>query len=632
MQSGMHVLTRFPRVTLKPFTLQGLMLKFFFSFILITLCSTITDGQALILSGKGYDMHTELNWNSVSAADRYQIWRKAEDDPGYSSLTETRKLRLQDWTGRDLQEDVSYQYYIDALSVTGVVLESSDTIDAVVAPFTDDQFLDMVQEYTFRYFYEYGHPTSGMARERLGSDDIVTTGGTGFGIMALIVGVHRGYITREEGVNRLLKIVSFLQFADRFHGVFPHWMNGKTGDVIPFSTFDNGGDLVETAFLMEGLLCARQYFNQNLITENTLRDVITSLWEDVEWDHYSRNDSGVLYWHWSPNYGWQMNFPLRGYNEALIVYLLAIASPTHPVDASYYHSGWAGAGYVNGNTWYGYKLFVGPHFGGPLFFGHYSFMGFDPRNIKDAYANYFDQNRNHTLINRSWCIDNPFNHEGYNENCWGLTASDDPGGYLAHAPGTGTDNGTITPAAAIPSMPYTPQESLGALKHFYREYGQDLWGEYGFYDAFNLKQDWFADSYLAIDQGPIINMIENYRSGLLWSNFMANPEISPALIAAGFEEDPVSTKDEPILSMDWKVYPTLSNGEFYLELNQTSNHRLPTISISDLMGRQLAFESLVTGDQLIRIKLADPSMPSGWIWVTLYDQNHIMGTHSVLVR
>ena len=608
------------------------MLKFFFSFILITLCSTITVGQALILSGKGYDMHTELNWNSVSTADRYQIWRKAEDDPGYSVLTETRKLRLQDWTGRDLQEDFSYQYYIDALSVTGVVLESSDTIDAVVAPSSDDQFLDMVQEYTFRYFYEYGHPTSGMARERLGSDDIVTTGGTGFGIMALIVGVHRGYITREEGVNRLLKIVSFLQFADRFHGVFPHWMNGKTGDVIPFSTFDNGGDLVETAFLMEGLLSARQYFNQNLLTENTLRDVITSLWEDVEWDHYSRNDSGVLYWHWSPNFGWQMNFPLRGYNEALIVYLLAIASPTHPVDADYYHSGWAGAGYVNGNTWYGYKLFVGPHLGGPLFFAHYSFMGFDPRNIKDAYANYFDQNRNHTLINRSWCIDNPFNYEGYSENCWGLTASDDPFGYLAHAPGPGTDNGTITPAAAIPSMPYTPQESLGALKHFYREHGPDLWGEYGFYDAFNLKQDWFADSYLAIDQGPIINMIENHRSGLLWSNFMANPEITPALTAAGFVEDPVSTKDEPLIASEWQVYPTFSNGEFYLQLNQISNHRMPTIAISDLMGRKLAFESQVKGDQLIHIKLADNSITSGWFWVTLYDQNHNMGSHPVLVK
>lgn len=608
------------------------MLRSFFTSLVITFCLNIVDGQPLILSGKGYDMHSELNWNTVATADRYQIWRKGEDDPGYSLLSETRKLRLQDWTGRDTQEEDTYQYYIDALTVTGAVLETSDTISAAVAPFTDDQFLDMVQEYTFRYFYEYGHPTSGMARERLGSDDIVTTGGTGFGIMSLVVGVHRGYITREQAVSRMLKIVSFLQFADRFHGVFPHWMNGKTGDVVPFSTFDNGGDLVETAFLMEGLLCARQYFNQDLETENVLRDVITSLWEDVEWDFYSRNNSGVLYWHWSPNYGWAMNFPLRGYNEALIVYLLAIASPTHPVDGSYYQSGWAGGGYVNGNTWYGYKLFVGPHLGGPLFFAHYSFMGFDPRNIKDAYANYFDQNRNHTLINRSWCIDNPFNHEGYSENCWGLTASDDPGGYLAHAPGPGTDNGTITPAAAIPSMPYTPQESIDALKHFYREHGPNLWGEYGFYDAFNLKQDWFADSYLAIDQGPIINMIENYRSGLLWSNFMANPEISPALTAAGFVEDPVSTEGEPIVKTDWQVYPTLNNGEFALALDYSSLQGMPSISITDLVGRNIAFETQIVDDQLIRIKLADNIITFGLFWVTLYDQNHIIGSQPVLIR
>lgn len=567
---------------------------------------------------EGFDMHTELTWNAFPGADRYRIWRKADGESAFSILSETQKLQRIDWTGRENSDEDIQSYYLEALSLVGNAIQTSDTLDATVSEFTDDQFLDMVQEYTFRYFYEYGHPTSGMARERLGSDDIVTTGGTGFGIMALIVGVHRGYITREEGVNRLLKIVSFLQFADRFHGVFPHWMNGRTGDVIPFSTFDNGGDLVETAFLMEGLLCARQYFNQNLITENTLRDVITSLWEDVEWDHYSRNDSGVLYWHWSPNYGWQMNFPLRGYNEALIVYLLAIASPTHPVDASYYHSGWAGAGYVNGNTWYGYKLFVGPHFGGPLFFAHYSFIGFDPRNIKDAYANYFDQNRNHTLINRSWCIDNPFNYEGYSENCWGLTASDDPWGYLAHAPGAGTDNGTITPAAAIPSMPYTPQESLGALKHFYREYGADLWGEYGFYDAFNLEQDWFADSYLAIDQGPIINMIENYRSGLLWSNFMSNPEISPALTAAGFVEDPVSTEEINYREDSWMVYPTMNEGVIYARPRFDAAYDLSVddVRACTMDGRSVPLIIAQINHNTLRITM-DKNMGKGWIWIMM---------------
>ncbi|HEY3386292.1 MAG TPA: glucoamylase family protein, partial [Saprospiraceae bacterium] len=519
--------------------------------------------QEINLVLTGYDMHTELNWEAVTGADRYQVWRKRDSETDYTLLTTTRKLRRIDWTGRESEETFGYAYYIDALSLLGNILTTSDTVETEVMPFSDEQFLDMVQEYTLRYFYEYGHPTSGMARERLGSDDIVTTGGTGFGIMALIVGVHRGYITREEAVNRLLKIVGFLQFADRFHGVYSHWMNGQTGEVIPFSTFDNGGDLVETAFLMQGLLAARQYFNQDIPKEDALRDVITSLWEDVEWDFYDRNNSGVLYWHWSPEYEWQMNFPIRGYNEALIVYLLAIASPTHPVNASYYHSGWAGSGYVNGHTWYGHKLFVGPNLGGPLFFAHYSFLGFDPRQIKDDYANYFEQNRNHTLINHDWCADNPFNHEGYSGVCWGLTASDDPFGYSAHAPGSPADNGTITPAAAIPSMPYTPVQSIDALKHFYRDHGPELWGEYGFYDAFNLNEDWFADSYLAIDQGPIIDMIENYRSGLLWSVFMSNPEIAPALEAIGFVEDPVSTNESSYSALDIKVYPTMTNGDLY---------------------------------------------------------------------
>src|SRR5690606_8726925 len=159
-------------------------------------------------------------------------------------------------------------------------------------------------------------PVSGMARERLGSGDVVTTGGTGFGIMAIITGVSRGWIDRTAATNRLLQLVSFLQFADSFHGVFPHWVNGQTGAALPFSQFDNGGDLVETAFLFQGLLCVRTFFDQNSPSENALRAVITSLWEDIDWSFYTRNNSGVLYWHWSPDFAWQMNFPIRGYNEA----------------------------------------------------------------------------------------------------------------------------------------------------------------------------------------------------------------------------------------------------------------------------------------------------------------------------
>jgi hypothetical protein len=327
-----------------------------------------------------------------------------------------------------------------------------------------------------------------------------------------------------------------------------------------------------------------------------------------------------------------MNFPLRGYNEGLIVYLLAIASPTHPVPPSYWTSGWAGAGYANGNTWYGYKLYVGPNFGGPLFFAHYSYLGFDPRNIRDQFANYFDQNHNHTMINRSWCIANPLHHEGYGENCWGLTASDNPWGYSAHAPGAGTDNGTITPAAAIPSMPYTPDESLGALKHFYREHGPNLWGEYGFYDAFNLNEGWYADSYIAIDQGPIIDMIENYRSGLLWTQFMSNPEIAPALAAIGFEADPVATEDQRAEPIDWSAYPTLSDGEVFLQLNATTEARDYTISVTDMLGRKLEFEKSPFNGDMIRLNLLERNAHSGWIWITLYDGNHILGNQPIWIR
>ncbi|MEO6131716.1 MAG: glucoamylase family protein, partial [Saprospiraceae bacterium] len=575
--------------------------------------------QPLTLTGTGYDMHTELNWNTFSSADRYEIWRKSEIDSQFTLLTTTRKIRWIDWTGREDQQDHSYIYYIDALSVPGNVLSISDTIEAIVSPFTDDQFMDMVQEYTFRYFWEYAHPVSKMARERLGSDDIVTTGGTGFGVMSIVAGVHRGFITRLQGVDRLLQIVSFLQFADRFHGVFPHWMNGRTGQVYPFSTFDDGGDLVETAFLMEGLLTARGYFNEDNENENALRDVITSIWEDVEWDFYSRNNSGVLYWHWSPNYAWQMNFPIRGYNEALIVYLLAIASPTHPVNASYWQTGWAGSNYVSGFKWYGIKLFVGPPLGGPLFFAHYSFQGFDPRNIKDQYANYFDQNTNHTLINRAYCINNPLHHTGYSDQCWGLTASDDPFGYAVHAPGGTSDNGTITPAAALPSMPYTPEESKSVMRHLYRVYGQNLWGEYGFYDAFNPDEDWFDDSYLAIDEGPIVNMIENYRSGILWSGFMSNPEIKPALTAIGFVDDIVATENPKNKPVTWSIYPASGEGHSFLVSVNAEKNVNWSIAITDVLGRNISFDpsSPLLSNGLTEIRI--DAHFSGLVFISISD-------------
>lgn len=492
------------------------------------------------LTAAGYDSHIELRWNP-NAGDNlsgYAVQRSLNQGTFTTiGLTGESDTLYIDHV-REFGTAVTASYRVLAMNNSGELSAPSDTAAASTREFSDEELLDMLQEYTFRYFWHFAHPSSGMARERNTSGNTVTSGGSGFGIMALLTGIHRGYISRAQGLQRMVKMVDFLENADRFHGAWPHWLNGNTGQVIAFSTYDNGGDLVETAFLIEGLLAARQFFSAEDETETDLRARITALWESVEWDWYRKNGSDALYWHWSPNYNWQMNMQIRGWNEAAIVYLLAIASPAHPVPASLWHSGWAGMSYyINGKSFYGYPLAVGWDYGGPLFFAHYSFLGFDPRNKKDAYANYFKLNRNHTLINRAWCMDNPLGFEGYGENCWGLTASDDPDGYMAHEPVAGRDNGTITPSAALSSMPYTPEESLAALAYLYRQKGHLIWGPMGFYDAFNEERNWFADSYLAIDQGPIIGMIENHRSGLLWQHFMANPEITTAIESIGFTED-----------------------------------------------------------------------------------------------
>ncbi len=401
---------------------------------------------------------------------------------------------------------------------------------------SDEALLTKVQEQTFKYFWDFGHPVSGLARERNTSGETVTSGGSGFGLMGIIVGIERGFITREEGVARLNKIITFLdEESDRFHGAWSHWLNGTSGKVIPFSSDDDGGDLVETSFMVQGLLTVRQYLDSSHPEEADLIARINSLWEGVEWDWYTQDGQDVLYWHWSPNVGWQKNHKISGWNEALMVYVLAAASPTHPIDQEVYTAGWARNGAMvnsSGASYYGYQMDLRSDKGGPLFFAHYSFLGLDPRNLTDQYANYWNQNVNHTLINRAYCIANPKRFVGYSAQSWGLTASDNHEGYNAHSPDN--DLGVITPTAAISSIPYTPEESMEAMRHFYYILGDKLWGQYGFYDAFNISEGWTASSYIAIDQGPILVMIENHRTGLLWNLFMSAPEVQSGLDKLGF--------------------------------------------------------------------------------------------------
>lgn len=518
---------------------------------------TIPPNTPQNLEGIGYEKHIDLIWKANTESDLagYNVYLWNGSVYNFYKLVDKSKNYFSFYLG---VAGYGFKFKISAFDVSGNESPLSDSVEAQTHVMTDDEFLDMVQRTTFRYFWDYGHPVSGLARERLGSAETVTSGGSGFGIMSIPVAVERGYVTREEAVERMLKILNFLTTkADRFHGAFSHWLNGINGNVIPFSTFDNGGDLVETSYMIQGLMTIRQYFDQNTAEEDSIRILSTQIIDEVEWDWYRRYPTGnYLYWHWSPNYGWQMNMTVAGPNEAMIVYLLAIASTTHGVPANLFHDGWANSSYyVNGSSFYGYIQWVGWDFGGPLFFSHYSFLGFDPRDKKDIYCNYFLNNKNITLIHKAYCTDNPHNYVGYNENLWGLTASDDPTGYRVHEPNN--DNGTITPTAALSSLAYTPQESIEVIKYLYRTYWTSVWGEYGFYDAFNPTENWFADSYLAIDQGPIIAMIENYRSGLLWNNFMKNPEIQPMLDAIGFVPD--STTDVGDIIPDENTFKLIGN-------------------------------------------------------------------------
>lgn len=405
--------------------------------------------------------------------------------------------------------------------------------DNVFPLISDEELLTRIQERTFQYFWDFGHPVSGLARERFPGGNLVTIGGSGFGIMAMIVAVERGFITRAEAVERWETIVDFLAQADRFHGVWPHWMNGTTGEVIPFSARDNGGDLVETAFMAQGLLTVRQYLNANDAKEKAIIDVINQLCSEIEWSWYTKDNEKQLYWHWSPDLDFAINLRIRGHNETQITYILAAASSTFPIDKATYDQGYARSGQMqNGQEYYGINLPLGPNLGGPLFFSHYSHLGLDPRNLADQYANYWEQNIRHSTVNQRYCVANPLGYVGYSENAWGLTASDGNEGYSAHSPTN--DRGVITPTAAISSIPYTPELSMQAIRHFYYQLGDRLWGPYGFYDAYNPTEEWVADSYLAIDQGPIICMIENHRSQLLWNLFMSAPEVQSGLRNLGF--------------------------------------------------------------------------------------------------
>ena len=503
-----------------------------------------------LTSAKALEKHVDITWEPVSdiAVKRIKIYRSSDNvtfNPvGVQSTFNSRYADYTDTTGKD------FFYRITLLDKDYNESSFSNTISATTKTMNDEELLDMIQEVHFRYYWEGAEKNSGLALENInGRRNMIATGASGFGIMALLVGAERNFITREQLIDRFEKITSFLERADKFHGAFPHFIDGITGKVEAyFGPQDNGADLVETSFLAQGLLAAKQYFNPAIAEEKNIIDRIDKIWKGIEWNWFRKDEKNkFLVWHWSPDQGWIMNHKLIGWNETIITYFLAISSPSNGIPASYYYTGWAsqsseaqqyrrgwgqtkeGSMYRNGKVYYGIPLKVGVSNGGPLFFIHYSFLGLDPRKFTDAYTNYYENNRNIALINYRYCVENPEKHRGYGQDAWGLTASDGLWSYQADEPVKRQDHGKITPTGALATFPYTPSESMAALKNYYRNFGKFAWGEYGFYDAFNLDENWRSEIFMGLNQAPIVVMIENYRTELIWNLFMKNSEVQEGL-------------------------------------------------------------------------------------------------------
>ena len=497
------------------------------------------------VTARGYERHVLVHWEAADTTGiaRFVVYRSMDGGPFLPIGSQRPGIhRYSDFVGKI---NFKASYRVAAVDWQNRSSLLSPAVAAQTRAMSDDELLTMLQEAAFQYYWEGADPLSGMAYENSPGDErIVATGAGGFAIEALIAGTDRHFISREQGLARVTKIVNFLEHARRYHGVWSHYMDRASGQTMPlFGMLDNGGDLVETTFMIQGLLTARQYFKGPSAAERNLYQRITHLWKNVEWDWYRDNaQSAFLYWHWSPQWSFEIHHPFIGFNEAMAVYLLAIASPTHGVPADMYYSGWAsqdkraleyrqgwsgsaeGNHYSNGQSYYGIKLDVGVGSGGPLFFTHYSFMGFDPHQLHDRFTtSYFDNNRNIALINRAYCIANPNHFAGYGGDAWGLSASFGPTGYATPAPDNANDTGTITLTGALASFPYTPEASMAAFKHYYRDLGADLWDIYGPRDNYNPSVDWVSTHYMGLNQAPIVAMIENYRTGLLWKSFMANP-------------------------------------------------------------------------------------------------------------
>ena len=560
-----------------------------------TVFKSITEAPVVsVFTAVGYDSHAELNWEHPAAGLSYRIFASFDTGQSFQQRIETTADFYMDFVSdNERNRNVIYRIVSVQLGV-----ESEPTEKTVeIRDFSDDELMDMVQQYTFRYFWEGAHQETGMALERSnGNGRTAASGGTGMGLMAMIVAHEREYKPRDEVKDRILMILDFLETCDRHHGAWSHWYNANTLETQRFGDKDDGGDIVETSYVAEALVALKNYFSGTDTKSTQIRTKADQLWKQIDWNWYRQGGQNVIYWHWSPIYNFEKNHKVRGWNECLITYIMAASSPTHGIPKEVYTEGWARNGnIVNPRNFYDLEINLSPNWGGPLFWIHYTHLGINPHGLIDEYQiDYWQEHVNTAKIHYEYAIDNPYNHTNYSDKCWGLTASDDPDGYTAHRP-ENNDNGTVSPTAALASMPYTPEESMKALKYFYRERGEDLFGKYGPYDAFNDNLNWVKESNIGIDQGPIVVMIENHRTGLIWHNVMKDADVQAGLEKLGFQYQTVGTRVSRETG-SFSIYPNPAREKVFFS-SPGLNRNLPLIvKLYALDGRLVKTQKLENSD------------------------------------
>jgi hypothetical protein len=490
----------------------------------------------VILSG---DRSVILHWdpNSEANLSGYKVYRSLTNGGPFVALNSTLLTSL-GFCDLSVTNGLTYFYQITAVNTSAQESLPSTTLSTVPNPFaSDDAFLDYVQQANFDYFWYTANPANGLIPDRSATGSACSIAAVGFGLTAIGIGIDHGWISRTQGVARVLTTLNtFLQGPQGtntagiigYKGWFYHFLDMNTALRAPSSELSS----IDTALLLSGILYSKQYFNDTNADETSIRTMADAIFNGVDWNWMARGTNAVAMG-WQPTSGFTGYGNWVGYDEGMIIYLLGLGIATNPLPASSWTT------WTSGYTWatfYGESFVPFP----PLFGHEYSHCWIDFRHTADAYMNshsstYFENSRRAALAQVSYCIANPAQQLGYSSNVWGLTACDGPTGYMAHgAPPALNDNGTIAPTAPGGAIAFTPEYSLPTLEYFYSHFRTHIWTFNGFRDAFNLGAQWYDTDELGIDQGPIVIMIENYRTQRVWRLFMQNEEIQRGMQTAGF--------------------------------------------------------------------------------------------------